>query len=110
MRWCNVWITRLNPLKWKVSNFSKKAHLTMSCPLRMDIINLKAKKSVKFLGFIFDLKLTFGGHIKPKINNSQHIASSLYSLKSHQYRISNKTLIIYIRFLSGPILIMTMQY
>ena len=39
----------------------------------MDNIILKAEKTVKFIGVIFDHKLTFEEHIKDKINNTRHI-------------------------------------
>ena len=38
----------------------------------MDSIKLKAEKSVKVLGVIFDHKLTFEDHIKDKIINTKH--------------------------------------
>ena len=47
---------------------------------------LKAQKSVKFLGVIFDHRLTFKEHIKDKINNTRHITSKYYSLRSKKYR------------------------
>ena len=56
-------------------------------------IILKAEKTVKFLGDIFDHKLTFEEHIKDKINNTRHTTSSFYSLKSKGYRIPQKTMI-----------------
>ena len=54
----------------------------------MDNINLK---SVNFLGIIFHYKLTFEEHTQDKVNNTQHIISSYYSLRSQQYRIPDKT-------------------
>ena len=58
------------------------------------ITNLKAEKSVTFLGVTFDSnKLIFEEHIKDKIHNTQHITSSYYSLRSQQYRIPVKTMI-----------------
>ena len=37
----------------------------------MDNVKLKAEKTVKFLGAMFDNKLTFDEHIKDKINNTR---------------------------------------
>ena len=91
MRWCNVWRIRLNPLQTKVLTLSKRRHPITDCSIRMDNINLKAAKSFKFLGAICDYKLMFEENIKAKIHNSQHIVSSFYYLKSHQYRIPDKT-------------------
>ena len=59
----------------------------------MDNVKLKAEKSVKFLGVIFDHRLTFEEHIKDKINNIRYITSNYYSLKSKKYRILQKTMI-----------------
>ena len=58
----------------------------------MDNVKLKAEKIVRFLGVIFDHKLTFEEHIKGKINNNRQITSSLYFLKSKKYRIPEKTM------------------
>ena len=84
MKWCNICRIRLNPQKTKVLNFSNKKHFIMDCSIKMDSINLKAKKTVKFLGVTFDYKLMFEEQIKYKVYNLQHVASSFYSLKCHQ--------------------------
>ena len=94
MKSCNkICRIRLNPLKTKVLSFGKKKHPIMDCSVKIENIYLKPEKSVKFLDAIFDYKLTFDKNIKAKIHNTQHITSSFYSLKSHQYRIPDKTLI-----------------
>ena len=67
MEWCNIWRIKLNPLKTKVLNFSNKRHPLMDCNIKMDNIKLKAEKSAKFPGVIFDYKLTFEDHIKEKL-------------------------------------------
>ena len=54
----------------------------MDCFIKMNNINLKAEKSVKFLCVIFDYNITFEEHIKNKIHGSQHVTSSFYSLKT----------------------------
>ena len=59
----------------------------------MNDVKLKAEKIVKFLGVIFDHKLTFKEHIKDKIINTRQITSSFYSLKSKKYRIQERTMI-----------------
>ena len=71
----------LNPLKTKALNFSKKRHPLMNCNIKINNVKLKAEKSVKFLGVIFDHKLTFEDHIREKINNTKHIISNYYSLR-----------------------------
>ena len=92
-KWCNVQRIKLSPLKTKVLHFSKKKHPLLDCNIKMYNIILKAEKTVKFLGDIFDHKLTFEEHIKDKINNTRHTTSSFYSLKSKGYRIPQKTMI-----------------
>ena len=95
-KWCNVWRIKLNPLKTKVLHFSKRKHPLLDCNIKMDNIILKAEKSVKFLGVIFDLnlhKLTFEEYIKDKIINTRYITSCFCSLKSKEYRIPQKTMI-----------------
>ena len=92
-KWCNVWRIKLNPLKTRVLHFSKRKHPLLDCNIKMDNIILKAEKTVKFIGVIFDHKLTFEEHIKDKINNTRHITSSFYSLKSKRYRIPQETMI-----------------
>ena len=92
-KWCNVWRIKLNPLKNKVLNFSKRKHPLLECNIKLDSIKLKAEKSVKFLGVIFDHKFTFEDYIKDKIINTRHITSSFYSLKSKKYKIPQKTMI-----------------
>ena len=61
--------------------------------IKTNNINLEVGKSVNFLGIIVDYKLMFEEHIKSKIHNSKHVTSSFYSLKNHQYKIPDKTLI-----------------
>ena len=92
-KWCIIWRIKLNPLKNKVLHFSKRKHPLLDCNIKMYNIILKAEKTVKFLGDIFDHKLTFKEHIKDKINNTRHTTSSFYSLKSKGYRIPQKTMI-----------------
>ena len=92
-KWCNVWRIKLNPLKTRVLHFSKRKHPLLDCNIKMDNIILKAEKTVKFIGVIFGHKLTFEEHIKDKINNTRHITSSFYSLKSKRYRIPQETMI-----------------
>ena len=75
IKWCNIWIIKLNPLKTKVLHVSKRKHPSLDCSIKMDNVKLKAEKSVKFLGIIFDHKLVFEEHIKDKINNTRHITS-----------------------------------
>lgn len=62
MKWCNVWRIKLNPLKRKVLNFSKKKPSYLYFSIKMDNMNLKAEKSVKFLGVTFDYQLMFKEH------------------------------------------------
>ena len=69
-------------MKTKVLHFSKRKHPLSDCNIKMDNVKLKAEKIVRFLGAIFDHKLTFKEHIKDKINNTRQITSSFYSVKS----------------------------
>ena len=92
-KWCNIWRIKLNPLKTKVLHFSKRKHPLLDCNIKMNDVKLKAEKIVKFLGVIFDHKLTFEEHIKDKIINTRQITSSFYSLKSKKYRIPERTMI-----------------
>ena len=89
-KWCNMWRIKLNPLKTKVLHFSKRKHHLLDCKIKMDNVQLKAEKTVKFLGVIFDHKLTFEEHGQDKIDNTRHMTSSFYSLKSKNYRIPEK--------------------
>ena len=91
--WCNIRRIKLNPLKTKVLDFSKRKHPLLDCNIKMDNVKLKAEKMVRFLGVIFDHKLTFEEHIKDKINNTRHVKSSFYCLKSKKYRIPEKTML-----------------
>ena len=68
---CNIWRIKLNPLTTKVLHFSKRKHPLLHCNIKMDNVKLKAEKTVKFLGVMFDNKLTFDEHIKDKINNTR---------------------------------------
>ena len=90
---CNIWRIKLNPLKTKVLQFSKRKHPLLDCSIKMDNIKLKAEKSATFLGVICDHRLTFEEHVKDKIINTRHITSNYHSLKSKKYRISEKTII-----------------
>ena len=85
-----MWIIKLNPLKTKVLHFSKRKHHLLDCNIKIDNVQLKAEKTFKFLGVIFDHKLTFEEHIKDKMNNARHITSSFYSLKQQKIYHSRK--------------------
>ena len=89
IKWCNIWRIKLNPLKTKVLHFSKRKHPLLDCSIKMDNVKLKSKRSVKFLGVIFGHRLTF----EEKVNNTRHITSNYYSLKSKKYRIPENTMI-----------------
>ena len=91
-KWCNIWKTKLNPLKTKVLHFSKRKHPLLDCNIKMDSVKLKAEKKVRYVGVIFDHKLTFEEHIKDKINTRQ-VTSSFYSIKSKKCTIPEKTMI-----------------
>ena len=65
----------------------------MDFNIKMDNMKLKAEKSVKFLGVLFDHKLTFEDHKQDKINNTKHVIASYYSLRSKKYRTLDKTMI-----------------
>ena len=65
----------------------------MDLNIKMDNVKLNAEQSVDFLGVMFDHKLTFEDPIRDKINNTKHITSNYYSIRSKQYRISDKTMI-----------------
>ena len=60
-KWCNIWRIKLNPLKTKVLHYRKHPLLDCNgCWMdTMDTVKLKAEKSAKFLGVIFDHRLTF---------------------------------------------------
>ena len=62
MKWCNVWRIKLNPLKRKVLNFSKKKPSYLYFSIKMDNMNLKVEKSGKFLGVTFVYQLMFEEH------------------------------------------------
>ena len=79
-KWCSKWRLKLNPLKINILHFSQRKHPLLDCNIKMDNVKLKAKKIVRFLGVIFDHKLTFEEHTKDKINNTRQIRSSFYSL------------------------------
>ena len=85
------WRIKLNPSKTKVLHFSKRKHPLLDCNIKMDNVKLKAEKIVRFLGVIFDHKLTLEEHIKDKSNNTRQITLSFYYLKSKKYRIPEKT-------------------
>ena len=75
----------------------------MDCNIKMDNGKLKAEKLVKFLGVIFDHRLTFEEHIMDKINNTRYITSNYYSHKSKKYRIPEKNMInLYTIFIIRP--------
>ena len=89
-KWCNTWRIKLNPSKTKVLHFSKRKHPLLDCNIKMDNVKLKAEKIVRFLGVMFDHKLTLEEHIKDKSNNTRQITLSFYYLKSKKYRIPEK--------------------
>ena len=82
MIWCNVLRIRLKPLKKEVLNFRKKISSNLNVSIKMDNMNLRAEKSVKFLSVIFGYQLMFEEHIKSKIHNSRYVTSNFILLKA----------------------------
>ena len=89
---CNVLRIRLKPLKKEVLNFRKKKSSNLNVSIKMDNMNLRPEKSVKFLGVIFGYQLMFEEHIKSKIHNSRYVTSNFYAFKSHQYMIPERNI------------------
>ena len=62
--WCNEWGFRISKSKTTAVLFSKKIDAEKEIELKIYNDNITFKNSVKFLGVIFDRKLTWNEHIK----------------------------------------------
>ena len=62
--WCNEWGFRISKSKTTAVVFSKKIDPEKEIELKIYNDNITFKNSVKFLGVIFDRKLTWNKHIK----------------------------------------------
>ena len=68
--WCNKWRIGLNADKSKLIVFCKGIKPPINLyPLKINDIPIPYCKKVKFLGILFDTRLTFVDHVENIINN-----------------------------------------
>lgn len=64
VEWCNEEALTVNPLKTTIVNFTKKKRLTGLKPIALNGVVIPYALEAKYLGVIFDHKLTWNQHIQ----------------------------------------------
>ena len=92
--WCAKWRIKLNPEKTKVIIFSRSL-LARKAELNLTLYGepLKIYPQVKFLGIIFDSKLTFQKHFEDVLERCNHRYHRLQPLANKKWGPSPATLI-----------------
>ena len=92
--WCAKWRIKLNPKKTKVIIFSRSL-LARKAELNLTLYgeHLKIYPQVKFLGIIFDSKLTFQKHFEDVLERCNHRYHRLRLLVNKKWGPSPATLI-----------------
>ena len=92
--WCAKWRIKLNPEKTKVIIFSRSL-LARKAELNLTLYgeSLKIYPQVKFLGIIFDSKLTFQKHFEDVLERCNHRYHRLRLLANKKWGPSPATLI-----------------
>ena len=92
--WCAKWRIKLNPEKTKVIIFSRSL-LARKAELNLTLYgkSLKIYPQVKFLGIIFDSKLTFQKHFEDVLERCNHRYHRLRLLATKKWGPSPATLI-----------------
>ena len=102
--WCDVWGFRISKSKTTVVVFSKKIDPEKQIELKVDGENISFSRSVKFLGVIFDRKLTWNEHIRYVITRCNKRLNLLRALTGTDWGASKKTLIMLYRSLIRSII------
>ena len=92
--WCAKWRIKLNPKKTKVIIFSRSL-LTRKAEFNLTLYGepLKIYPQVKFLGIIFNSKLTFQKHFEDILERCNHMYHRLRLLANKKWGPSPATLI-----------------
>ena len=102
--WCNIWGFRISKSKTTAVVFSKKIEPEKQIELKIDGENISFEKSVKFLGVIFDCKLTWNEHIRYVSDRCSKRINLLRALTGTDWGANKKTLIMLYRTLIRSII------
>ena len=91
--WCDTWGFKLSPTKSCGVVFSNKRKFVVKKPLLLAGVPLPMEKKVKFLGLIFDCKLSWSEHINYVFDKCKRKLNLLRSLSGTSYGASKRCLL-----------------
>src|SRR5207245_2506475 len=102
--WCDRWSFKISPGKSTGVIFTQKLKCILKKPLKINGTILKMENQVKFLGMIFDSKLSWNNHIQFIEKKCLARLNLMRSLSGNKWGASKTTLLTLYRMLIRPIL------
>ena len=102
--WCDRWGFKISPGKSTGVIFTQKLKCILKKPLKINGTILKMENQVKFLGMIFDSKLSWNNHIQFIEKKCLARLNLMRSLSGNKWGASKTTLLTLYRMLIRPIL------
>lgn len=103
-KWSNEWGFKISTEKTVVVLFTNSTKLKNKVDLTLNGKNIKVENSVKFLGLIFDQRLTWSEHIRYIKTKIQRRINLLRAVSGSSWGASTHTLLILYRHLIRPLL------
>ena len=92
--WCSNWGFKINEDKTVAMIFTKKQNINpKNLEITINNVQIKLVSTVKFLGLIFDSKLSWNNHIQYLTDKSKPKINLLRSLSGHTWGASKKAMI-----------------
>ena len=102
--WCNQWGFRISETKTTAVIFTRKHEPEKNVELKIGNKNIRFEKSVKFLGMIFDRRLTWNEHISYVVERCKKRLNLLRALSGIDWGANKKTLVMLYRTLIRSII------
>ena len=102
--WCNLWGFKISETKTTAIIFTRKRDQEKEIEIKIGNKQIKFEKEVKFLGVIFDQKLTWNQHTKYVIDKCKKRINLLRALSGTDWGANKKTLVMLYRTLIRSII------
>jgi hypothetical protein len=90
-KWCNIWGFQISMDKTVCVLFSHNKNLKNNVKLNINGVSLKLERSAKFLGVVFDDRLTFTQHIDYVVDKCRKRINLMKSLSGTEWGASRST-------------------
>jgi hypothetical protein len=104
MEWCNKWGLKISTAKSCGVVFTCKRKIKINQPLEINNCPLKMEKKVKFLGMLFDSKLTWNDHVNYIVDKCKSRLNLMRSLTGTAWGSSKRCLMTIYRVLVRSLL------